>query len=731
MMRVLLLLFAGVLVVGSSPRFASVPAIVVDPQNRQCINDGRYIVSLKDQADREVLEAYHAKPLYQGATKSLSLEKPIFVVQHVSEHQVANLSNMPDIDYIEPDCRVQMQNSAPRRPSGRVGHRPQPPSDPFYPDQWGFQRINGHMAWYYTQGEGVLVGLCDSGVDFNHPDLEGREAMQDGHSLSFDATSLEFSVTDTGGHGTHVAGVIAANASEGVGIAGLAPKAKLVSGKVFTGGGWGYRSWLARCLRRMIEYKVATINLSVGGDYGITVHRVARRAMDEGITLVLAAGNGGSSDRWPDMINSFPGLIKVAALANTNDGENRLASFSNRGDWIDIVAPGEDILSGVLDLEWEFHNGTSMAAPHVTGIVALMKSVYPSISDPEIIDFIRYKDMNNSNDLEDLFEFVGENYVVINAYTSVKLAHDWARYYEYYPAIPSDHENQTLRAGIRIVEDTDAEVKVFGWAYDPDREDFPSRVSFQIKPGGADQFVTIATTDADQCDEWLVSEGIAPTCHHSFSFTIPKTPREGSYEFRVLAEDVSTPSWDHGTSSELVELDREGQSIFAFEAEEGFDGSPTVGEIEEIEISDDLVRIKGWAWDPDRDNYFMSDWAFNNVHLFYRPKCPKGEACEPFKSASLPIWANRERQDLVDAGLLEDPFHGFEIGIPIGPQVGAQDNDYVVVTEDFLTDGFRMLEMFALCDRYGNNMFTEGAPDGLSKQQINLRKSRTRGKPIP
>jgi hypothetical protein len=237
-----------------------------------------------------------------------------------------------------------------------------------------------------TRGEGIRVGVIDTGIDYTHPALGG--AFGAGHKVAggWDFVNNDDDPKDDFGHGTHVAGIIAADSPE---IAGVAPAATLFAYKVLDFRGAGYLSDVIAGIERSITDHLDVINISLGtpGNADDLVSRAADNAMAAGIVVVVAAGNAGV----PDSIGS-PGaarsVITVGALASTSTA---VALFSSRGPSPgslgfkpDVMAPGSAIPSTYLGSAIASLDGTSMAAPHVAGAAALLRKLHPSWTPAEI-----------------------------------------------------------------------------------------------------------------------------------------------------------------------------------------------------------------------------------------------------------------------------------------------------------------------------------------------------------
>jgi thermitase len=228
--------------------------------------------------------------------------------------------------------------------------------------QWGLSTPGFTHAWTRTEGDGVRVGVVDSGA--RHPEI--REKIVARH----DFVNNDSTVQDPLGHGTHVAGTIAAETGNGTGVASGCPGCQLVIGKAVGSDGRGYTSDIAEAIVWSTNKGAEVINLSLGGPASPTMQNAVDYAVNKGAVVVAAVGNDGAS------IRRYPAAYSnVIAVAATDRWERR-ASFSNYGDWVDVAAPGVTILSTVSRNSgydgYDFYSGTSMAAPHVVALAGLL-----------------------------------------------------------------------------------------------------------------------------------------------------------------------------------------------------------------------------------------------------------------------------------------------------------------------------------------------------------------------
>jgi subtilisin family serine protease len=219
---------------------------------------------------------------------------------------------------------------------------------------WSLHAYSIPSLWSRQQGEGVRVAVLDTGVQPDHPALQG--AVKEHRNFTTDESPF-----DTNGHGTHVAGVIAARGP----MTGIAPKAEVVSCKVLGNSGSGNMDSVARAVLFAIEQRCSIICMSLGAPVASERLREAcYKAWQEGVAVVCAAGNDGGPVCYPA---AFPETVAVGAVDRTG----ALCEFSCRGTEVDVVAPGEDIASCWINSGYATLSGTSMATPFVVGVFAL------------------------------------------------------------------------------------------------------------------------------------------------------------------------------------------------------------------------------------------------------------------------------------------------------------------------------------------------------------------------
>jgi subtilisin family serine protease len=247
---------------------------------------------------------------------------------------------------------------------------------------WGITRIEAPSAWPTSTGEGVKVAILDTGIQHDHPDLAAN--VKGGVSLLGSENSTDpSSWNDGNGHGTHVAGIVAA-ASNGFGVIGAAPSAWLYAVKVFADNGEGYLSDVIEGIDWCVGNGIKIINMSFGAEDDYLPLRLAcDRAYRQGLLLVAAAGNEGDNGvLYPAKYDS----VMAVAATDVNDV---VAQWSSRGPEVELSAPGVGIYSTYINSGYASLSGTSMAAPHVAGAAALLWARCPSLANENVRSILR------------------------------------------------------------------------------------------------------------------------------------------------------------------------------------------------------------------------------------------------------------------------------------------------------------------------------------------------------
>lgn len=386
-------------------------------ESRENYASDRIIVKLEDQATQTDLEEINQRndasteeDLPRSQVNVVDLPSDLPVSEAIERYEAS-----PDVEFAEPDFIL--------KPSQTISA-----NDSYYPRLYGLNNtgqsggtadadVDAPEAWYATTGDpGTVVAVIDEGVDINHPDLRNNiwtnpdevpnnRTDDDRNGYVDDVNGYDFANDDasvydrdpvSGGgdeHGTHVAGTIAAEGNNNIGVVGVNWRTRIMPLK-FLGPDGGYTSDAIKALNYAVAEGAKISNNSWGGGGASQALLDAIRKADaSGHLFVAAAGNGGAdgvgdnNDTSPQYPSSYdsPNVISVAAT----DNRDALASFSNYGSSsVDLSAPGVSILSTLPGNTYGSYSGTSMATPHVTGAAALLKSRNPSMDDAQLKDRI-------------------------------------------------------------------------------------------------------------------------------------------------------------------------------------------------------------------------------------------------------------------------------------------------------------------------------------------------------
>jgi len=272
------------------------------------------------------------------------------------------------------------------------------PNDPMFlaGQQWALEKVRAPGAWYISQGHGITVAVVDTGVELSHADLAdglwsnggeiaGNGVDDDGNGYVDDVYGWDFADGDNGpwdehGHGTHVAGIVGATTDNGIGVAGMGWGVTVMPVRVLDATGNGSDWEVAQGIRYAVDNGAQVVNLSLGGaGGGDALEQAVQYAQGKGALVIAAAGNWGVS--MPFYPAYYAGVIGVSA---TDESDAR-PSFSNYGSYVDIAAPGDNILSTKpAPVDYGLLDGTSMATPMVSGLAALLWTEHPSATSTQV-----------------------------------------------------------------------------------------------------------------------------------------------------------------------------------------------------------------------------------------------------------------------------------------------------------------------------------------------------------
>ena len=273
-----------------------------------------------------------------------------------------------------------------------IAHALESPDDIDFSKQWGMHNsgldggkedadIDAPEAWDYTLGSPeVKIAILDTGIDQNHEDLEAKIGLQDNFTESD-------TLDDLYGHGTHVAGIAAATTNNSTGVAGVGYQSSLMNVKVLGDNASGYYSRIASGIIWAADNGADVINLSLGaGRKSIALEDAVNHAWGKGVVIVAAAGNSNNSSK------TYPAYYSNCIAVAATDNNDVKASFSSYGSWVDVAAPGENIYSTFPNhsytigksLKYDYGNGTSMSAPFVAGIAALVWATDLGVSNQAV-----------------------------------------------------------------------------------------------------------------------------------------------------------------------------------------------------------------------------------------------------------------------------------------------------------------------------------------------------------
>ncbi|MBO3833295.1 MAG: S8 family serine peptidase [Candidatus Brockarchaeota archaeon] len=363
---------------------STIPFVEATPPEKVAV-----IVGFKREPNPQLIRSY-------GGEVNYVYRYILAIAASLPPSAIDALKKNPNVAYVEPDYEAHIIPLVPLA-------KPAPPTQPPETTPWGIEKIGAPKVWSEHTGAGVKVAVLDTGIDLTHPDLKVA-----GGATFVTGTK---SYNDDNGHGTHVAGIIAALDNE-IGVVGVAPGASLYAVKVLNKQGSGFISWIIAGIEWSIDNGMQIISMSFGSTADSTaLHDELKAAYGKGIVLVAAAGNNGPGENTITYPAKYPEVIAVGAT----DENDYVAEWSSRGPELELTAPGVNIYSTYKGGSYRMLSGTSMACPHVTGTVALILSKNPSLSPDEVRDILQKTAIDLGSSGQDSTYGYGR----VDAYTAV------------------------------------------------------------------------------------------------------------------------------------------------------------------------------------------------------------------------------------------------------------------------------------------------------------------------
>ncbi|PLS17926.1 peptidase S8 [Bacillus sp. M6-12] len=419
-------------------------------------------VNAESQKESEVIVVYKNQ---EGREDALDLSKQVdhqfktvpAVAVTVENKEIDKLENNPDIAYVEENIKFSALKGFTRLLSEKqVKANASSYSFPREESRWNLQAVKAASAWSrgYT-GEGVKVAVIDSGIA-PHPELEIAGGISTvGYTNSY---------YDDNGHGTHVAGTIAARRN-GSGLVGVAPNAQIYAVKAMDSEGNGYLQDLLEAIDWAIVNKMDILNMSLSlTEDSKLLRSMIDKANNYGILVVAAGGNNGTSEGSGNTVE-YPAKYSSAIAVAAVDSRLNRGAFSASGEEIQFSAPGVDVISTFLNGGYAEASGTSMAAPHIAGLLALLKEKYPSKTNGELKEHLKKHTFDLGSAGKDTF--YGYGFAFFN--TEVENAAQLLAETEKAVAL--------AETSLAMADITDAQSKIDRLADGPEKDRFNQRIS--------------------------------------------------------------------------------------------------------------------------------------------------------------------------------------------------------------------------------------------------------------
>lgn len=331
--------------------------------------ENEVVVQFKHQLEKHELEHMKVEIDCNKVTKMNSTY--IFKSSSLSTEKLITYFNTQwDVQFIEPHyLYLTNEETSMNAPNDAL----------FEKYQWNIPDIQAVTGWDLSKGsEDVTIAVLDTGVQLDHPDLVNRL------TTGFNVEDSSSNANDDFGHGTHVAGIIGATVNNEEGIAGVSWYNKIMPVKVLNSTGAGSTYSVAQGIIWATDNGAKVINMSLGNYASADfLHEAIKYAYEKDVVLIAASGN--DNTERPGYPAAYPEVFAVGATSNTHER----ASFSNYGDYIDVVAPGDSIASTYIGGQYAALSGTSMASPHVAALAGLIRSINPSLTNVQVMEIMR------------------------------------------------------------------------------------------------------------------------------------------------------------------------------------------------------------------------------------------------------------------------------------------------------------------------------------------------------
>jgi len=317
----------------------------------------RCIVLFNEKVDKDLVKKHGG---------SITTEFTIIpgVVTELTQDEIKELKKSDKVKAVEEDAEATIMGEVDEDGKGK-------PSPPPTPTDWGVYKINADDAWAISTGTGVKVAVLDTGIDIDHKDLGTVYS-------GYDFINDDDDASDDNGHGTHCAGIIAAQ-KDGSGVTGVAPDVVLYAVKVLNAQGSGSYTAIIAGIQWATTNGMQVISMSLSGTSNLaSLETACINAKASGVVIVAAAGNSGNTRA------QYPAAYSSVISVGATDSSDAKAKWSSYGANLDLMAPGVSIRSTYMGDTYASMSGTSMACPHVAGTAALVLSSHSGYSPDEV-----------------------------------------------------------------------------------------------------------------------------------------------------------------------------------------------------------------------------------------------------------------------------------------------------------------------------------------------------------